>query len=83
MVVARVYHVNLSQHSVFFNITLLWTWTFLATAAKATKLKVYYCSCATAHYNKFLFWRPGDCDPKASEGTQSYIQGELSLFVEC
>ena len=44
---------------------------------------VYYCSCATAHYNKFLFWRPGDCDPKASEGTQSYIQGELTLFVEC
>ena len=32
---------------------------------------------------KVYYWRPGDCDPKASEGTQSYIQGELSLFVEC
>ena len=32
--------VCISQHSVFFNITLLWTWTFLATVAKATKLKL-------------------------------------------
>ena len=42
-------------------------------------LKVDCCSCATAHYNELLFWRPSDCGLKVSEGTQSFAQ--VWLFV--